>query len=55
MGTVLEDVGPWHSARTESVDEYRLNLALDKMEYYDGHGELLEIGWRRDLGCAKGR
>lgn len=55
MCTVLEDVGQRHGARTESMHEYRLEFALDKMENHDSHGELLEIGWRGDLGRAQGR
>lgn len=54
MSTVLEDVCPWHGARTESVDKDCLEFALDEVEDHDCHGEFLEIGWRRDLGSAEG-
>lgn len=31
MSTILEDVCPWHGARTESVDEDCLEFALDEV------------------------
>lgn len=54
MSTILEDVRPWHGARTESMDKDCLKFALYEVQDHDCHGELLEIGWRRDLGRAEG-
>lgn len=55
MSTILEDIGQRHSARTKSMHKYRLELPLNEVEDHDSHGELLEIGGRRNLGRAQGR
>ena len=50
VGRILEDVACRHCSQAEAVDEDRLKLSLEKVEYKHPHGQRLQS--RRRCICA---